>query len=103
VTPDRDAASTFRAVSQLRRLCLSLPHLPTPTEERLLTRFAALVAAPSLATGEDADALTAGWRQWWRAGRSGDIARMARQLPGCLVNSDRQLVTLATAASWRAS
>ena len=99
MTPNRDVASTLRAVSQLRRLCLSLPHVPTSAEQRLLARFDQLAASPNAANAADVDALAVGWRAWWRAGRTAEIAAMAATLPPTLIGGDRRLATYAVAAS----
>jgi hypothetical protein len=97
----RDVSTSLRAVSRLRGLCLRLPHIATPAEERLLARFEQIVAAPTSATAADVDAITTGWRTWWRAGRPNEIATMARELPSDLVDGDRWLATFAVAAGAR--
>lgn len=99
MTPERDIASRLRAVSQLRRLCLGLPHVPTPAEQRLLARFEQLAKAPESATAADIDSLAAGWRAWWRARRADEIAAMARCVPRVLIDGDRRLATYAAAAA----
>lgn len=98
MNPKRDIASSFRAVSQLRRLCLSLPHVPPPAERRLLARFEDLVTSPESATKTDVDALAAGWRAWWRASRVSDLAAMSSKVPTGVIDSDRRLTTYAVAA-----
>ena len=98
MTAERDVASRLRAVSQLRRLCLSLPHVPTPAEQRLLARFDQLAKAPETATAADVDALAVGWRAWWRARHVAEMAAMARRVPRALIDSDRRLATHAAAA-----
>ena len=94
----RDIAAALRRVSQLRRLCLSLPHIPTPAEERLLSRFDEISAHPASARKTDVDAIAAGWREWWRTRQVAVIARMARAIDHRLVDGDRRLATLAVAA-----
>lgn len=98
MTEELDFDRVLRTVSELRRLCLSLPHLATESEERLLARFEELVASSSAATMADVPAITAGWRAWWRAERIADIATMARALPPDLVDGDRDLAMYAVAA-----
>jgi len=85
-------------VSALRRLCLRLPHVPTPVELGLLTRFQELVAAPEQATDDDIEAVLAGWSSWWREGKLADLAATARRLPRRMIESDRRLAALAAAA-----
>jgi hypothetical protein len=63
-----------------------------------MERFATLVASPGLAGVEDVEAVLAGWRQWWRDGRTGDILAMARRLSPALVEQDRRLASYALAA-----
>ena len=93
-----DAATTLRKVSALRALCLQLPHLPTEAEQTLLLRFQALVGAPHTASEDDTEALAAGWRQWWREGRSDALRAMADGLPAGLVERDRRLASYLAAA-----
>lgn len=102
MTSERDVASRLRAVSQLRRLCLSLPHVPTPAERRLLVRFEQLAQAPETAAAIDADAIAVGWRAWWRARDVAEIVAMARRLPSVLIDGDRRLATFAAAAGVQA-
>lgn len=94
----RDAAAALRAVAALRALCFALPHLPTPVETERLGRFEALMAAPGSATDADVEALAAGWRRWWREGRTDRLVRMARELPVGLVERDRRLASFVLAA-----
>lgn len=94
----RDVAARLRAVSELRRLCLSLPHVATPAETRLLARFDELAAFPEQAAGADVEALAIGWRAWWRAGRVAELAAMADRVAPRLIETDRRLATYATAA-----
>lgn len=94
----RDAGPTLRAVSALRTLCASLPHVPTPAEARRLERFATFAVTPGLAGLEDVDTLLAGWRQWWRDGRTGDLLAMASGLAPDLLAADRRLVMYLLAA-----
>src|SRR5437667_2310017 len=98
-----DVAAKLRAVSALRRLCLRLPHVPTPVELGLLTRFWELVAAPEQATGDDVEAVIAGWSSWWRHENVADLAAMERRLARRLIESDRRLAALAMAARMSAS
>ncbi len=95
----RDISSTLQKVSALRALCLRLPHLPTPTEQKLLRRFEILVASPSTASETDTEALAVGWRQWWRDARSEALCAMAERLPAGLVERDRRLASYLSAAS----
>jgi hypothetical protein len=60
VKPPLDVDRSLRTVSELRRLCLSLPHLATPAEQRLLARLEQIVAVPASATSADIDAIVAG-------------------------------------------
>ncbi|MBI2204308.1 MAG: hypothetical protein HYU41_10715 [Candidatus Rokubacteria bacterium] len=96
--PDRDVGAALRAASVLRRLCLSLPHLATPSEARLLARFHQLTTAPEGVTTGDIDALAAGWRTWWRAGRVAELSAMAERVTRAVIDSDRRLATYAVAA-----
>ncbi len=98
-----DVAARLGTVSALRRLCLRLPHVPTPVELGLLTRFRELVAAPEQATGDDVEAIIAGWSSWWRHGKVADLTAMERRLARRLIESDRGLATLAVAARTAAS
>jgi hypothetical protein len=93
-----DAGATLRAISSLRALCLSLPHLPTAAERRRMRRFATLTATPELAGLEDTETVLTGWRQWWREGRAGDLVAMASRLPPTLIEGDRRLASYALAA-----
>lgn len=94
----RDAAPALRKVSALRALCVRLPHLATPLERERLLRFQALVEAPASASADDIEALVAGWRALWRAGRPDDLLRVAASLPTDLVERDRRLATYVVAA-----
>jgi hypothetical protein len=98
VTRDVDFDRALRTVSELRRLCLSLPHIATPAEQRLLARFDEIVASAASVTDADIPAITAGWRAWWRAQRFADIVTMAGRLPPDFVDADRELATYAVAA-----
>ncbi len=100
MTSERDVASRLRAVSELRRLCLSLPHVPTPAERRLLVRFERLAKAPETAAAADVDAIAVGWRAWWRARRVEEIVTMARRVPRVLIDRDRRLATYAAAGGF---
>ena len=77
MTAPGDAARALRTSAALRALCLRLPHVPTSSEVALLRRFDALAAGPDAATGDDVEALAAGWRRWWRAGEIGALRAMA--------------------------
>jgi hypothetical protein len=94
----RDFAARLRAVSELYDLCARLPHLPTPRERALLARFDVLTAFPASVTPADADALAAGWRSWWRAGRVRDIAAMATAIPRGVIDGDHRVATYVVAA-----
>ena len=94
----REAGPTLRTVSALRTLCLSLPHVPTPVEAHRMKRFATLAATPGLAGLEDVETVLAGWRQWWRDGRTGDLLAMATGLAPDVLAQDRRLVTYLLAA-----
>jgi hypothetical protein len=93
----RDVASTLRAVSALRALCLRLPHLPTPAETARLRRFQELVVSPHSATDDDIEAIAAGWRGWWRSGQADRVRAMAEALPAGLMDRDRRLAAYARA------
>ena len=99
----RDVAAVLRKVSALRALCLRLPHLTTPAERKLLRRFDALVVSPSAATDADTEALVAGWRQWWREGRTDALCAMADRLPAGTTERDRDLAAYLGAARSRVS
>jgi hypothetical protein len=90
-------------VSALRALCLSLPHIPTPTELKQLKRFETLVDRPETATERDVDALAAGWACWWRDGRTAELSAMAAQLGPALIDSDRRLASFVVACAISAS
>lgn len=94
----RDADANLRKVAALREFCLKLPHLPTPLETARLRRFDELVAHAASATASDVEALVAGWRQWWRAGRTAELRAMVGRVPQGIVQSDRRLATYAVAA-----
>ena len=94
----RDAAATVRTVSALRALCLALPHVPTPAEAQRLQRFEMLVISPESAGSDDVEAVLAGWREWWRRGRTGEVVAMARRLPAALARQDRRLAPYLLAA-----
>ena len=98
-----DVSAALRTVSALRRLCLRLPHVPTPTELGRLERFRKIVAAPEQATEDDLEAVLAGWSSWWREGKLADLAAMERRLARRLIESDRRLAALAMAARMSAS
>lgn len=89
-----DVAAALRKVAALRALCLKLPHIPTPAETRLLRQFDVLKASPERATEADVEALVAGWRQWWREGKTEALAEMGRMVPAGLIDRDRRLATL---------
>jgi hypothetical protein len=95
----RDVAATLRVVSALRRLCLGLPHLPTPAEIERLRRFEAVAAAPQRATENDIEAIAAGWRRWWKDGQREALLAMAARLPAGLIDQDRRLVSYACGAA----
>ena len=99
MNPPRDVASTLRKVSELRALCLRLPHLPVAEERRHLGRFAQLARHPESATASDVDAIAAGWRQWWREHRLEALSDMVRATPPALIESDRRLATFALAVT----
>ena len=99
----RDVSATLRKVSALRALCLQLPHLPTPAEQERLRRFDALVTTPQAATHADIEALGAGWRRWWRGGRSDLVVVMASKLPAALVERDLRLAGYLQASRMRES
>jgi hypothetical protein len=99
--PLADAAPALRRAAQLRTLCLRLPHAPTPLERERLERFAVIETAPHLATADDAEALVAGWRRWWREQRIEPLCEMVRRTPAALIEADRRLAALALAAARR--
>jgi hypothetical protein len=100
VTP-RDVGTSLRKLSALRALCSRLPHLTTPIESQRLARFHSLVESPDLTTAEDVEAMIAGWRAWWRAGRVDELVAMARRLPRDFVERDRHLAMYLVAARER--
>ena len=93
-----DVGAVLRAISSLRALCLSLPHLPTAAESDRMRRFATLRSTPELAGLEDTESVVTGWRQLWCDGRTDDLLAMARRLPPALVEGDRRLASYALAA-----
>jgi len=99
VTKALDATEAIRKASLLRALCLSLPHVPTPTEIARLRRFDELVAQPESATDGDIEALATGWRRWWYLGDTERLRGMAARIPAALVAADRRLATYACAAA----
>jgi hypothetical protein len=97
VTKMLDATKAIRKASALRALCLRLPHVPTPTEMRRLRRFDELAASPESATGDDIEALAAGWRRWWSVGERERLRLMSARLPAGLIDGDRRLALYAYA------
>jgi hypothetical protein len=75
--------------------------LPTPTERERLRRFEALAASPHITTDADVEALVAGWRRWWREGRTDALCAMADRLPAGIIERDRDLAAYLSAARQR--
>lgn len=96
-----DAAPVLRKVAALRMLCLQLPHVPTPTETKLLRRFEVLVGSPERATDADIEALAAGWRHWWREGELERLLTMGSKIPHGLLELDRRLSSFSDSARIR--
>ena len=97
----RDVGPALRKSAALRALCMRLPHIPTPAEERLLVRFDLLAQLPDSTTDADIEVLVAGWRRWWREGQIERLLAMAWSLPRRLLELDRRLSSWAHAARVR--
>ena len=96
-----EITNTLRSVAALRGLCLRLPHLPTPAESRLLTRFKELADRSRHATQEDLQAVAVGWRQWWRDREIDRLLSMASGLSRTVIGLDREVTTYLAAARSR--
>lgn len=97
MTP-RDVSAVVRKVAALRSLCLRLPHVPPPAERAALRRFEILAGDPAAVTADDLEALAAGWRRWWHDGNARAIRLMAARIRPAVIERDRRLATLASAA-----
>ncbi len=96
-TQKRSVEDTLTTISALRRLCLSLPHAPTPNERQQLERFESLRrgAAP---LRDDIEALRTGLRHCWRSGNAVTLLEMASRIPSELLERDRWLQSFVVAA-----
>lgn len=97
----RSVGKTLMTVSALRRLCLTLPHAPTPREVRRLERFERLRKG-GVPLGEgDIDALRTGLRDCWRRQDAGTLREMAPRISSELLERDRWLQSFVVAARER--
>lgn len=97
-TLKRPVGDVLTTISALRRLCLGLPHAPTPAEMRQLERFERLRQAEASPGDEDIGALRAGLRHCWRSRDVGTLQQMTARLPSALLERDRWLQSFAVAA-----
>jgi hypothetical protein len=88
-------------VSALRRLCLTLPHAPTPREVRRLERFERLRRGAAPLSDGDIEALRTGLRDCWRSQETGTLLEMAARIPPELLERDRWLQSFVVAARER--
>lgn len=97
----RSVGETLMTVSTLRRLCLTLPHAPTPREVRRLERFERLRRGAAHLTDEDIDALRSGLQDCWRRRDAETLREMAARIPPELLERDRWLQSFVVAARER--
>ena len=97
-TLKRPVGDVLTAISALRRLCLALPHAPTPDERRRLERFERLRGGAAPLRDEDIEALRTGLRHCWLSGNAGTILEMAPRIPSELLERDRWLQSFMVAA-----
>lgn len=94
----RSVGDTLTTISALRRLCLTLPHAPTPDEARRIERFERLHQAAAPLGQEDIDALRTGLRRCWRSRDAGTLLDMAARIPAEFLDRDRWLQSFMVAA-----
>lgn len=97
----RSVGETLMTVSALRRLCLTLPHAPTPREVRRLERFERLRRGAASLSGDDVETLRTGLRDCWRSQETGTLLEMAARIPPELLERDRWLQSFVVAARER--
>ena len=95
----RSVGETLMTISALRRLCLALPHAPTPYEARQLQRFQRLHQDVAPLNTADIEPLRAGLRHCWRHGDAKALREMIARIPADLLARDRWLQSFAVAAS----
>jgi hypothetical protein len=89
-------------VSQLRDLCLQLPHLPTPRERAELIEFSRY-QHPGCSLGDASlQVVRTGFREAWRKGDPEAILNVCRRLPGESLRNDLEIQMYAEMASRRA-
>ena len=94
----RSVGDTLTTISALRRLCLALPHAPTPDEARRIERFERLRQAAAPLGQEDIDDLRTGLRHCWRSRDAGTLRDMAARIPAEFLDRDRWLQSFVVAA-----
>ena len=95
--PKRSVENTLTTISALRRLCLALPHAPTPLERRHLEQFRCLCQAAAPLSEGDIDVLRTGLRHCWRRGDAGTLRELAPRIPSELLEQDRWLQSFVVA------
>jgi len=88
----------LRAISALRKFCLTLPHAATPEEVRRLDRFERLREGAVPLNEEDLEALRTGLRQCWRSRDTQTLRQMAARIPAAFLERDRWLQSFVVAA-----
>lgn len=94
----RLVGDVLKSIAALRKLCLTLPHVPTPYEARQLQRFEGLRRGASHLTDEDIDALRSGLQDCWRRRDVETLREMAARVPPELLERDRWLQSFVVAA-----
>ena len=95
--PRRSVEHTLTTISVLRKLCLALPHAPTPEEVRRLERFERLRRGAAPLSGDDVETLRTGLRHCWRSQEIGTLLEMAARIPSELLEWDRWLQSFVVA------
>ena len=95
--PKRSAEETLTTISALRRLCLVLPHAPTPEAVRRLERFERLRRGGAPLSDDDIETLRTGFRHCWRRRDAGTLREMAARIPVELLARDRWLQSFVVA------
>ena len=94
----RPVGEVLRAISALRKFCLTLPHAATPEEVRRLDRFERLREGAVPLNEEDLEALRTGLRQCWRSRDTQTLRQMAARIPAAFLERDRWLQSFVVAA-----